>query len=243
MSEKSQGVILILHGWRVPVERYFPLKKLFEEKGFKVLIPQLPGFSTEETVEKVYALDDYVKFVVNFAKKEGIENFFLVGHSFGGRVALKLAVTHSGKIKALVLTGVPAIRNRSGKRLGFLILAKIGKALCATPPFCLFQNLFKKILYYLTGEWDYYKTKGDMRQTFKNIVSEDLSPLISKIKTPTLLIWGENDKIVPVSVAQRIVAKIPGSKLSVVSTISHKLPYEEPEIFAKKCLRFCSKIL
>jgi len=230
--------ILILHGWRVPIERYLPLKNLFIKAGFKVFIPQLPGFSNGKILSKTHALDDYVQFVIDFAEKNKLDRFFLIGHSFGGRVAIKLTASYPEKVKALVLTGVPAIRDKDIKKLLFLILAKIGKVVCTIPPFCLLERKAKKLLYHSAGEWDYYETKGLMRETFKKIISEDLEHLLPKIKAPSLLLWGEKDKIVPVSIAQQMVNKIPRAKLTVISNVSHKFPYEQPKTFSEKCLKF-----
>ncbi|MBL7159185.1 alpha/beta hydrolase [Candidatus Microgenomates bacterium] len=77
-----------------------------------------------------------------------------------------------------------------------------------------------------------------MRETFKNIISENLASLLSKIKTPCLLLWGEKDKMVPVTIAQKIYDRIPKTDLIVISNASHKLPYENPKLFSKKCLEF-----
>lgn len=230
--------ILILHGWQVLVERYLPLKNSFIKAGFKVFVPQLPGFAEGEALPKPYTLDDYVQFVIDFVEKNKLDSFFLIGHSFGGRVAIKLAACQPEKVKAFVLTGVPVIRDKNFKRTIFLILAKLGKAFLAIPPFYLLEPGARKILYSLAGERDYYQTKGLMRETFKNIVSEDLASLLSKIKVPCLLLWGEKDEAVPVSIAQKIFAKIPKTDLIVISNASHKLPYEDPNLFSKKCLEF-----
>ena len=253
--------ILILHGWRVPVERYFPLENLFLKAGFKVFVPQLPGFETDKKhtgsdrmgspgVERIrksivrgYTLDNYIDFVINFLKQKKIDKVFLVGHSFGGRVAIKLSTLHPEKVKALLLTGVPAIRDKNLKRTIFLILAKLGKAACTIPPFCLLKQGARKILYGVAGEWNYYQTNGVLKQTFKKIVNENLEPLLSKIKIPTLLLWGEKDQIVPVSIAQKIFAKIPKTDLIIISNTSHKLPYENPNLFSKKCLEFLDVFL
>jgi len=230
--------ILILHGWQVPVARYFSLKELFQKAGFQVLVPQLPGFAFKETIKKAYQLDDYLDFVVDFLKKKKIDNIFLIGHSFGGRIAIKFAILHPEKIRALILTGVPAIREKKFKRQMFFVAAKIGKIFFAIPPFSFLQPVTRKLLYFLSDEWDYYQTKGKMRETFQKIINENLESLLTKIKAPTLLIWGEKDRIVPLSVAQEMVKRISGAKLTIIANASHKLPYEKPKIFSEKCLKF-----
>lgn len=230
--------IVILHGWQVPVERYFPLKKLLVKKGFRVLIPQLPGFRQGETLEKVYFLDDYLKFVNDFLQRRKIDQFLLIGHSFGGRVAIKLACLYPEKVKGLILTGVPVIRKGSLKRFFFLILAKIGKIIFFVTPLSFLKNKARKAIYFLAGEWDYFKTKGTMGETLIKIVAEDLLPFLSEVKVPTLLIWGEKDKVVPISQAEKIVRKMAKAELVVIANATHKLPYEKPEIFLEKILQF-----
>ena len=234
--------ILILHGWRVLVKRYLPLKNSFIKAGFKVFVPQLPGFAEGEALPKPYTLDDYVQFVIDFVEENKLDKFFLIGHSFGGRVAIKLVACQSEKVKALVLTGVPAVRDKEIKKPFFLILAKIGRAICTIPPLCLLKEGARKILYGLAGEWDYYKARGVMRVTFNKIVTENLVAILPQIKVPTLLIWGESDRTVPVSIAQKMIARIPGAELSIIPDATHRLPYEKTNIFSEKCLEFFNRI-
>lgn len=235
--------LLILHGWQVPAKRYLPLKEIFAPAGFELFVLRLPGFGDGPSLDRAWSLSDYADWVQEYIQKKGLKKVFLIGHSFGGRVAIKLSVLHPEKIKALVLTGVPAIKNKSVKITLFKILAKIGKGLFAIPPLIFMRNFARRVLYLLAGERDYYRAEGVMRKTLKKAVAEDLLPLLSKIKAPTLLIWGRNDKVVPVSIAERMVKKIPKAELIVIPKASHKLPYENPEVFTKKCLKFFHSLL
>lgn len=230
--------IVILHGWGSSSEAWQAPKKLLEEESFQVYVPDLPGFGKEPPPKTAWSVSDYADFVLKFAKEKNLEKFVLIGHSFGGRVAIGLAANYPEKLTGLVLTGVPAVSRKTLEIMVFLFLSKIGKVVFLIPPLSIFAPWFRKFLYFLTGEWDYYKTEGVMRQTFKNIINEDLTPFLFKIKTPALLLWGENDKIIPVKTAYFLKEKIPQAELRIIKGGNHRFPYEKPEIFVREVMNF-----
>ncbi|KKQ43294.1 MAG: alpha/beta hydrolase fold protein [Microgenomates group bacterium GW2011_GWC1_37_8] len=111
----------------------------------------------------------------------------------------------------------------------FSTLAKTGKVFLITPKLAV---KFRKLLYKAAREHDYEKTQGIMKEIFKKVISEDLRPLIPKIKVPTLVLWGEEDKMTPIKDAHFIKSALPGSKLVTYKRQGHKLPYEKPEQLA-----------
>lgn len=231
--------IIILHGWAANSSVWQTPKKLLEKEGFSVFVPDLPGFGKEPPPETAWSVSNYVNFVLKFAKEKGIERFFLIGHSFGGRIAIKLAAEHPERLTSLVLTGVPVGVRKTIKVLTFSFLAKVGKILFLIPPFSFFAPWARKILYACVGEWDYYKTEGVMRQTFKRIINENLSPFLGKINLPTLLLWGENDKVTPVPLAHFLKEKIPQAKIKIVENGTHCFPYDkQSEVFVKEVVEF-----
>lgn len=230
--------IIILHGWGSSSQAWQTPKKLFESKGFAVFTPDLPGFGKEKPPKTPWSVSDYVNFVLKYAQKKGLEKFLLIGHSFGGRVAIKLAALYPEKMRGLILTGVPLGPRRTLKVFAFFILSKIGKIIFLVPPFPFLIPWFRKLLYRLVGEWDYYKTTGVMRQVFKNVINEYLTPFLSKIKSPTLILWGNEDKVTPISLTHLIRDKIPQAKFVSLPGASHKFPYEQPEIFVEEVIKF-----
>ncbi|HXS14512.1 MAG TPA: alpha/beta hydrolase, partial [Candidatus Saccharimonadales bacterium] len=99
------------------------------------------------------------------------------------------------------------------------------------------QTMVKKGVYHSLGEWDYYKA-GELKKTFQNVIAEDLSPVLPHITVPTLLLWGENDTFVRLSIGREIAQKIPHAIIKVFPQITHKLPYESPRLFAQEVLQF-----
>lgn len=232
--------IIILHGWGSSSAAWETPKKLLEKEGLEVFVPDLPGFGKEPPPKIPWSVSNYVDFVLRFARENGLDKFVLIGYSFGGRVAIKLAAEYPEKVERLILTGVPVGQRKTLKASIFNLLAKIGKVFFWFPPLSFFTPLARKFLYYLASEWDYYKTTGVMRQVFKNVINEDLAPLLFKINLPTLILWGKEDKVTPVSFAHFFKEKVSQAKLVILPAVSHKLPYENPEVFVKEIEKFLS---
>jgi pimeloyl-ACP methyl ester carboxylesterase len=236
-ESSSKYPILILHGWGITGEKYEKLKDLFEKSGFAVFAPDMPGFDKNNSPKKELFLDDYVEFVKEFIKKKKLKKVILLGHSFGGRVAAKLASQHPNLVEKLILSGAPLIKQPLSfkKKLAFGV-SKVGKKV--TPKFA--SNLARKILYRSIGEWDYYKA-GNLQKTFQNIIAEDLSPLLSSISVPTLLIWGSQDSFVSKTIGKEIAGRIDKASYKEIAQGTHRIPYEEPEKFFEAAKLFLSK--
>src|SRR5437868_1870950 len=99
--------ILILHGWGKTGSAYSAIQKLFEEKGYEVFAPNLPGFGSESLVKPVMNIDDYAEWVIEYLKKKKRKKVILIGHSFGGRISAKLTAFHPELVEKLILTGAP----------------------------------------------------------------------------------------------------------------------------------------
>ncbi|HSX40364.1 MAG TPA: alpha/beta hydrolase [Candidatus Saccharimonadales bacterium] len=230
--------VIILHGWATTMsgQRYAQLAKILE-KNSMVFVPDLPGFGSEPLIKDVMDLDDYVDYVVAFMKKKNIKKADFIGHSFGGRIAVKLAYVHPELVGKLVLSGAPLVRTQlSLKKTVAFFVAKSGKIGLQFFPGKA-QRVLRKVLYRSIGEWDYYKA-GNLQETFKRIINEDLAPILPEIKTKTLLVWGQDDTFVPLVIARKIKTLLPDSDLKIVAHATHKLPYENPETFADIVSKF-----
>ena len=113
-EDKSQP-FLILHGWGSKSDRWQKIGELLEQKGLKVIIPDLPGFGKSEVPLKAWNLDDYVEWVREFSEQlpELKGNFYLLGHSFGGALTAKFSIKYSQKVKKLFLVSAACIRKNT----------------------------------------------------------------------------------------------------------------------------------
>lgn len=231
--------ILILHGWMVHASRYHKIQEIFENNGYRVYIPDMPGFGKVDLVKDPMTVDDYVDWVAAYLKRNKIKRVMVIGHSFGGRVGAKLAVKYPELIDKLILTGTPLIKQPlSLKKRILSTIAKTGKQAMEKLPKGL-ENFSRKVLYRLLGEHDYYKA-GSMKKTFVAVNNEDLSLLLPKISVPTLVLWGETDRFVPLKTGKAIAEKISHATLVTIANEGHRLPYENPRLFAEKVLAFVS---
>lgn len=223
--------VVLLHGWGAETKKLEPLKQELEKLGWIVYLPKLAGFEAPPP-QDVWGIKDYSDYVYEEAKKTfGENNFFVFGHSFGGGVAIKLASGNSKSLKGIILCAAGGIsRGKIVKRMVFAALAKAGKVLLVTPQLA---GGFRKLLYKAAREHDYEITQGIMREVFKKVISEDLKPLIPKIKIPALILWGEMDRMTPIKDARFIKLNLSKSKLIVYKNQGHRLPYEKPKEIAE----------
>lgn len=236
--------IVILPGWRVASKRYDNLKKYFVDAGYAAYVFGFAGFEKDKPLTKMMTLTDYADSVSDFISEKKIKKAILIGHSFGGRVALSLSSNNPDWIAGMVLTGVPGFAPVSSvKRRLFFILSKMGKILFLVPLFRPFAGIAKKLLYRSSGSVDYLRTEGAIKETFQSIIRVDLEPFMRKTKIPVLLLWGEKDSMVPMSVARRMNQVIPGSRLATIPEGNHAIPFDNIRDFYRLFDAFYKKNL
>lgn len=196
--------VVLLHGWGQNIKMMDPLGQNLCDR-FRVTILDLPGFGSSETPEYAYNINDYTELLNDFLKTLKINNPILIGHSFGGRIAINYASMY--KVNKLVLFGSPFIvREKKGLKIQILKSLKKIKIL---------DGLAEYVKNHL-GSDDYKAANGIMREILVKTVNTDLRENASNINVPTLLIWGENDEAVPLNEAKLLEKTIPDSALIVL---------------------------
>ncbi len=235
--------IVILHGWGLSGETFAPLADVLTSMGYRVHTPDLSGFGKSSVPTKPYDLSDYASDVDAYCRRHGIKRTILLGHSFGGRVALKYVSLFPNKAYALILTGTPGLSPIPRKRLlFFILLAKIGGFIFSIPPLNLVNNFVRRWYYYAVGAKDFFRAEGVMRETFKAVVAEDLVPMMETLAVPVLLLWGELDIVVPTSIAAAMEHIITGAKLIIIPGADHGVPFKEPVRFAGYIEKFLQRL-
>ncbi len=263
--------IILLHGWGINSDKYMETANqlVIHDSRFVILVLDLPGFGKSDNPLEAWNVDDYVELVKEFAEmslrgaerrsnpeecaiNHGIaspccckarnDKVILIGHSFGGRIAIKFSAKYPEKVKYLILTGAAGIKHPlTVKQKIFFLAAKIGKTFFSLPLANKAEKLAQKLLYRAAREKDYYKAQGIMKETFKKVIAEDLTPYLEKITNPTLLVWGKNDRSTPLSDAFIMKEKIKKCELVVVEDANHGLPYKNAEEFSKITSTFIKK--
>ena len=226
--------VLILHGWGSSIKSWLKVQEFLAEKGFKVIVPDLPGFGESSVPEKAWTVLDYKNFIIRFAEKIGLNQFSLLGHSFGGRISIKLAQKHPEKIKSLILCNSSGIKLELDQKTKMIYsLSRLGNTLFSKKLLSKFRKLAKKIFYFFLRHKDYVKANKIMRKTLKLVINEDLLPELSQIKTRTLIIWGEKDDMVPLKAAYIFKEKISNSELKIFPGVKHSPHKQIPEKLAE----------
>ncbi len=226
--------LVILHGWGATVKSYDRLKPLLEQGGNSVVIFDLPGFGKAAPPPCAWSVDDYADWVLRYLDAAGLQKYYLFGHSFGGRIAIKIAAGPSEKLAGLILCDAAGVTPRPKTKIAlFGFLSKIGNAIFSLPLLNFSKPIARKFVYWLSGERDYHYLQGDvMRETFRTVLVEDLTSFLPKIHTPTMVVWGEKDKMTPLSDAHAINRGIANSKLEILKNIGHNPHLEAPEKLA-----------
>lgn len=215
--------LIFLHGWinKYIIEENSDIYEFYKDvietlkKFFNVYFVYLPGFKEKKLI-KPYKLDDYVNFLKEFVDKNNLESFYIIGHSFGGQVAAKFSYLYPARVKKLILYNSACIRRKTFKQKFLNLFKKPGKKLLKTLPF------LRKIVYKIFRcSLNYLKLPENIKKTMDNILDEDLTDILKDIKVPTLILWGEKDKITPLWQGKMINKLIKNSKLIIQKNGGH----------------------
>lgn len=152
----------------------------------------------------------------------------VVGHSFGGRVAVHLAVRQPEAVRALVLAGVPLVR-LGGTRAR---LSPRFRAIRFARRLRLISERSLEQARRRYGSTDYREASGVMRQVLVRIVGESYEAELAALACPVHLVWGEDDRVVPPTVATRALTLVPSGKLTLLAGVGHDSPTQAPESLA-----------
>ena len=235
--------ILILHGWGSRSEHWLKTQEELVRRGYRVIIPDLPGFGRSDEPPDEWSLAEYSQFINEFSKAVYIPYFTLVGHSFGGRIAMDYAIRHPKQVHALVLIDAAGITPRKKLKLNFfMVLSKVGNLIFELPLLEFLQPIVRKVWYKITRINDYYVATSRMRAVMRRVMEENLEQYLPHITKPTLILWGENDFTTPISDALIIHRSIPVTHLHIFPGAGHSLELEVPLKIARQMDKFLKTI-
>lgn len=222
--------LIMLHGWQQDVSSFWGVVDLLKDQ-FTIYLVDLPGFGRSDNPKKAFSVSDYAEVIKDFISEMKLKNPTLLGHSVGGRIAIKLAAKYPNVLDKLILEDSAGIRpKRDIPKFIFYTLAKIFKYL--VPNIFNFREKIR-ISFYKSLESDYL-TAGELKETFTKILNEDLTLDLPKIKNETLLVWGEKDPTLEASLknGKKMYQLIEKSKLVILDGLGHFPHLENPERFA-----------
>ncbi len=220
IGESSKPPVVFGHGWGRSYRDFIPVAEAIAPVANSYLI-DFPGFGDTPRPDETWGTENYADHVLNFLKSEhGVTRFTWVGHSFGGRVGMRIAAKHHDTIEHLVLVasaGVPRTRTSwqklKSRQRGMVF--KFRKAMANGDEALL--TLEKQY-----GSVDYIHSREiGMRDIFVKTVNEDQTATLPQIQAPTTLIYGGQDVDTPVEVGQKLASGIENSSLIVCPHYDH----------------------
>jgi pimeloyl-ACP methyl ester carboxylesterase len=249
---KDAPAIILLHGSNADLHTWEPWVQGLKDSYRVIRFDQVGHGLTGPDPEDNYTRDNYVADIAEVADKLGLETFILGGNSMGGKHALAFAVAHPERVTGLVLvdgSGGPMLDLKQGQpekdkkkdsgNIGFKIAQTPGINLLVeqiTPRSLIAQSLEQSVSVKSVASeaavdryWELLRYPGNRRATLKRF-SLPYDPLseaeIAGVKTPTLILWGEEDRLIPVEAGRWLDKVMPNSTLVVYPKIGH-LPQEE----------------
>ncbi len=183
--------IVLLHGWGQNIEMMKPIGDLLSSM-YRITILDFPGFGESEEPKETWTVYDYSQMLHELLEKLKVKRPVVIGHSFGGRVAICYAASY--EVSKVVLFGAPCVRRKNTLTMKEKLLKKAKKL----PGMGKVAEVAKNYI----GSRDYKAASPMMRDILVNTINEDLSECAKKISKPTLLIWGELDEEAPVEDAK-----------------------------------------
>lgn len=228
MPEKP--TLVILPGWggsRQTWQEFIALAS----RHFNVHCIDLPCFGDEPCPAEVWSIEEYAEFAKQKLLRVTMHEsrVMLLGHSFGGQVAVYLAAKHPELIDKLILSGAAVVRpNRVLRRAFFQAAAALGRAALNLPGFHKQAGSIKRFFYCLIGSPDYLETAGTKREIYKKIIRQDGTDFLPRIQAPTLVVWGTKDRLTPLRHGRKIFRLLPRARWHQFKAARHALHRERP---------------
>ncbi len=219
-DEGKGDPLFLLHGWGSSCQSFDGVEAALADR-FRCLAVDLPGFGWSPIPPAAWGTREYALHVEHLLTALGVERSACLGHSFGGRVAIRLAAEAPARVSKLVLVASAGIRAPRGARYyARLGVTKLLKRVLSLPLWGAAGARLLARRLERVGSRD-YRTAGAMRPTLVRLVNEDLAPLLPAIQAPTLILWGDRDTEVPRRNAEILQAGIRGSRLVVFEGAGH----------------------
>ena len=256
---EADTTVIMVHGFRGTHHGLDLIAKKLT--GFKIIVPDLPGFGDAAPLGVEHNLDNYVAWLTDFISDLKLTKPpILLGHSFGSIVAASYAAKHPETLSSLILVnpiGAPALEGPKAALtqlaifyyfVGRKLPARLAKKWLMSKPVVMIMSLTmaktkdKKLRRFIHNQHLMHFSSFDnpkmLSEAFRTSVSRNVRMYAPKIKLPTLLIAGDKDDITPLAKQQSLAGLFKNAELVVIKNVGHLTHYETPDQVAEAVKRF-----
>lgn len=252
--EKGTGQhhVILLHGFASNTYTWHNQVDPLVKEGYHVWSLDFLGFGKSDKPSTVsYSVDLYRSQVLTFMKSQKIERAHFVGHSMGGTVALAVALSSPECISSLTLIDPAAYPVKLPRVLsrycGFLLRPFITESMVRFALSKLYYSSERLTEEQIAAYWRPFETKGakgaaiEALNAIDNQFLEKQSIFYNRITVPTLLIWGENDRLTPLAHLVRLQKELPRREIVVIPHCGHIPQEEQPSLVNPPLLSFLAR--
>jgi len=227
--EVGEGTpIIVLHGLMGGLSNFDAVTSYFSNKGYKVLIPELPIYSMSLLKTNVKS---FAKYLHDFIEYKGLNDVILLGNSLGGHIGLYHTKLYPKKVKALIITGSSGLYESAmgggyTKRGDYEVIKKKAQDVFYDPAVAT-KEIVDEVYEVVNDRNKLIRTLAIAKSAIRHNMAKDLP----KMTTPTCIIWGRNDNVTPPEVAVDFDKLLPDSDLFWIDKCGHAAMMETPTEF------------
>jgi pimeloyl-ACP methyl ester carboxylesterase len=227
--EVGEGTpIIVLHGLMGGLSNFDAVTTFFSQKGYKVLIPELPIYSMSLLKTNVKS---FAKYLHDFIEFKGFNEVILLGNSLGGHIGLYHTKLYPDKVKALVITGSSGLYESAmgggyTKRGDYEVIKKKAQEVFYDPEVAT-KEIVDEVYETVNDRNKLIKTLAIAKSAIRHNMAKDLP----KMGLPVCIIWGQNDTVTPPEVATEFNQLLPDSDLFWIEKCGHAAMMEHPDQF------------
>ncbi|MBP0905467.1 alpha/beta fold hydrolase [Mariniflexile gromovii] len=227
--EAGEGTpIIVLHGLMGGLSNFDSVIKNFSQKGFKVIIPELPIYTMSLLKTNVKS---FAKYLHDFIEFKGYDEIILLGNSLGGHIGLYHTKLYPEKVKALIITGSSGLYESAmgggyTKRSDYEVIKKKAQDVFYDPAVAT-KEIVDEVYETVNDRNKLIKTLAIAKSAIRHNMAKDLP----KMNIPTCIIWGKNDNVTPPEVALEFDSLLPDSELFWIDKCGHAAMMEHPDEF------------
>ena len=231
----SKNTLILLHGLGASAERWEDVIPLFAKK-FRVIVPDLIGFGYSDKPAIDYTTDYFAEFMSKFVEKVRIKEMSIIGSSLGGQIAAEFIINQNADVKKLVLVSPSGVMKHSTPALNAYISAALypntDSALNAFQAMSGRKKIDEKIVSGFIERMQLPNAKMAFMSTLLGLSnSKVVTEKLQLITIPTLIVWGENDPVIPIEYAQSFISGINDCRFYKMIGCAHTPYVEKPEKF------------
>jgi len=254
--------VVLLHGFSASLNTWNDILPYFQKEKFRLILIDLKGFGfSSKPIDSNYSIATNAVIISKFLQEKEIGQYFLMGHSFGGGVALLTAIKSLGNTgsrpKALILIDAAAYKTELPFFIKYLTIPVISDVLLAVTSADFQANYTLTKIFYdpekitqkLINRYAFFiKMKGYsyvLKRTSEQIIPDDFEHYLLRypeVIIPTLVVWGENDPALPLESGKKLIQDLANAKLRVIKECGHNPQEERPEKTANLILSFIDEV-